>query len=76
MTEEAADLSSAATESWWYQFDRIFWERACLSPEKYEHDAALELYRNRDRLHAYAEDFADLEPEIAVLRMFERGITA
>lgn len=77
MTEEEMDLLPSAIEPWWQLFDRIWWQAMCQiqerSQQKYE--AAAELYyRNREKLHAMAEDYGDLEPYMAVKKMFEKGL--
>ena len=76
MFEEEHDLTPAAIAQWWDDFDRAFWERSCLSADNIEYDAAWALSRDRAKLHWIAAEFTDLDPELAVIRLFERGLPA
>jgi hypothetical protein len=39
-------------------------------------DAAWALSRDRAKLHCIAAEFTDLDPELAVIKLFERGLPA
>ena len=76
MFEEEHDLTPAAIVKWWDDFDRAFWERSCLSADSAEYATAWALSRDRAKLHWIAADFTDLDPELAVIKLFERGLPA
>lgn len=74
MFEEERDLTPAAIAQWWDDFERAFWERGCLSADNKEYGTASALSRDRAKLHWIAADFTDLDPELAVIKLFERGL--
>jgi len=57
-------------------FERAFWERGCLSADNKEYGTASALSRDRAKLRWIAADFTDLDPELAVIKLFERGLPA
>lgn len=74
MFEEEHDLTQAAIAQWWDDFERAFWERSCQSTDNTEYVVARALSRDRTKLHWVAADFIDLDPELAVIKLFERGL--
>ena len=76
MFEEERDLTPAAIAQWWEHFERAFWERGCLSADNKEYGTASALSRDRAKLRWIAADFTDLDPELAVIKLFERGLPA
>jgi hypothetical protein len=76
MFDEEHDLSPAAIAPWWDDFEHAFWKRRCLSKDQIEYDEAWALGRDRARLRYVAADFTDLDPELAVIKLFKKGLTA